>query len=182
MTDVIHEVKTKRKKKQIKKVSTSLELGPCTTEPRSQDTFTSVYGLQFPSTTTSVDIAPPRYSFIACVCTHMNELKNEFQMGIEPMNFRSLVGCFTLSHRNSYLFNDRSNLLLILVETYFRVNACLTHMPWHSSAIITKFNDLAHHMSSCGSECYLEHPTSERKGLTFLILLSRFESWASHYE
>ena len=45
-----------------------------TMEPRSQDTFTSVYGAQFPSTTTSVDISPPRYSFIACACACMNKL------------------------------------------------------------------------------------------------------------
>ena len=46
-------------------------------EPRSQDTFTSVYGPQFLSTSfrlqpcISVDISPPRYLFIACA----NELK-----------------------------------------------------------------------------------------------------------
>ena len=30
---------------------------------------------KFPSTTTSVNISPPRYSLIACACAHMNELK-----------------------------------------------------------------------------------------------------------
>ena len=44
-------------------------------EPRSQDTFTSVYGPQFPSTTTSVVIYLSQYSFIACAFARMNELK-----------------------------------------------------------------------------------------------------------
>ena len=50
------------------------------TKPCSQETFTSVYGPQFPSTNFGLQplpstIYPPRYSFIACPCTHMNELK-----------------------------------------------------------------------------------------------------------
>ena len=50
-----------------------------TMEPRSQDTSTSVYGPQFPST--NFGLQPlcrhftPRYSFIACACARMNELK-----------------------------------------------------------------------------------------------------------
>ena len=56
------------------------EVKSSTMEPRSQDTFTSVYRPQFPSTTTSVDISPPRYSFIACACARMNELKTRIQV------------------------------------------------------------------------------------------------------
>ena len=45
-----------------------------------EDTFTFVYGPQFPSTNfglcpTSVNILPSRYSFIACACAGTNELK-----------------------------------------------------------------------------------------------------------
>ena len=49
-------------------------------EPCSQDTFTSVYSPQFPSTNFRLQplpstFHPPRYSFIAYACARMNELK-----------------------------------------------------------------------------------------------------------
>ena len=43
---------------------------------------------KFQSTSTSVDISPPRYSFIACACTCINELKNGPRMwGKLPTNW-----------------------------------------------------------------------------------------------
>ena len=55
-----------------------LELGPCTRKSkvharRTLSLPSTVHN--FRSTTTSIDISHPRYSFVACACARRNELK-----------------------------------------------------------------------------------------------------------
>ena len=87
-----------------------LELRPCT---RSQTFFhgatlaghfhfrlrSTISVHKFRLTTTSVDILPPQFSFIACACASMNELKNgvicnEFDTG--GLEFETKLSMFIL--------------------------------------------------------------------------------------
>ena len=94
---VFSKKKKKRKKTNEinKKVKTGLKLGPCTWKFYYGATLAGHFhfGLRFTisvhkfqSTTTSMDILPPRYSFIACACAHMNELK----MPLIKLNYKRL--------------------------------------------------------------------------------------------
>ena len=55
------------------------------------------------TTTTSVDISPPRYSFIACTCVHMNELKTVWS------DFKTLTH-FSIFHKQALNINKTINI------------------------------------------------------------------------
>ena len=89
-------------------------------EPRSQDTFTSVYGPQFPSTTKLPSTFHPSFSFSYSFIHYLNELKKrwaeKFRTFISPMSYVTHLSTFRSMER---LWNSLDNDIKRFVEIIF---------------------------------------------------------------